>query len=160
MYGSNEGESPKQKLRSWLKMAITTKKVFKGFVQEHVMNIMLDEAEIESGYDIQTTEENLVTTQLQIVIDEFKNWYSPYEQKQTPNRYEAFKSWILGLPSCFSVQYEYYPIHQTMKGWFENCGETYKGEPGSKESDLYYYLTTREFEVLCKKHGVPGITSI
>lgn len=118
-------------------MATTNKLIFKEQVQKHVLDCLSTDY-TEKPYE-----------QLKIVVDEFKNWYCAYEQKRTPNKYEAFKEFMLGLPSCFNIEYEYYKISQTMKTWFEACGEVYK-EP-KNESDLYYHLVTREFATLCKK---------
>lgn len=121
----------------------TTNKEFKVQVQEHITNGALSE---EHGETIQE--------QLQAVVSEFTSWYSPYEQKRTPNKYEAFKEFMLGLPSCFNIEYYYDQISNTLRTWFEACGETYEEKPKDEEAKLYYHLVTREFERLCKLNGV------
>jgi hypothetical protein len=121
----------------------TTNKAIKDQIQKHII-----EGLSEDTY--QSTK-----MQLQQVKEEFYNWYSPYEQKRTPNKQEAFKEFMNGLPSCLNMEYTYHGIHTTMRSWFENAGETYK-EPkdDSKEADLYGSLIYREFNTLCKKNGV------
>jgi hypothetical protein len=120
----------------------TTTKAFKDQVQKHIL----------SGLSTDETED--VKQQLQNTVDGFKNWYTLYEQKITPNRYDAFKEWLLGLPSQMSIEYTYYNIFQTLKTWFENCGAVYEEKDSDVEAPLYYHLVVREFMTLCKKNGV------
>lgn len=121
----------------------TTNKFFKDQVQGHIMDSVLSE---DYGETVQE--------QLQAVLDEFKSWYSPYERKMNPGVHMGFKNWMLGLPSCFNIEYEYYHISQTLRKWFETCGEVYKERDSDKEAELYYHLITREFETLCRKNGL------
>lgn len=123
-------------------MMKTTKKEFKNQVQEHILN-SLDEQETTNPKE-----------QLQNVVSEFKNWYSPYEQKMHPNRQEAFTDWMNGLPSCLNTEFTNYGINQTLKSWYENCGETYKEHDSDKESQLYRNLVYREFNTLLKKNDL------
>lgn len=120
----------------------TTKKEFKEQIREHILACLSD--------DVKTD----VKEQLQNVVCEFHSWYGPYEQKRTPNKHEAFKGFLLGLPSCFNAEFTHYGISQTLKGWFERCGETYKEQEVDKEVKLYYHLVTREFQWFCQKNGV------
>lgn len=120
----------------------TTNKVFKAQIQEHVLERLCTDY----------TEDP--KQQLEGVINEFKSWYSPYEKKRTPNRYEAMKEFLLGLPSCLDVEYTYYNISQTLKNWYENVGETYKQNDSDKEAIWYYHLVIRELFNLCNKYKV------
>jgi len=120
----------------------TTNKEFKAQVQEHILD------------NLSTDEYTEPMFQLNQVVEEFKNWYSPYEKRQHPNRQEAFTNWLNGLPSCLHVEYMNYSINQTLKQWFENCGMIYKDRDSDKESELYRNLIYREFRTLCKKHNV------
>jgi hypothetical protein len=133
----------------------TTSKCFKEQIQGHILNGMLDRDELKSGYGIETNEDNLVRTQLMTVTNEFSSWYGPYERKMHPNRQDAFTNWLDGLPSCLSTEFEYYNVHQTVKSWYENCGETYKHqEPSDKEYTLYKNLVYREFNNLCRQNKI------
>ena len=120
----------------------TTNKQFKEQVQKHIMERLSED---------ETTE---LKGQLQNVADEFSSWYSPYEQKRTPSRYMAFKEFMLGMPSVLNAETYYDEIHNNLKSWFENCGESYKNQPEDKEATIYYHLVTRELETLCKKNNV------
>lgn len=118
----------------------TTNKQFVELVRAHVIEHLSDE---------ETTE---VSGQLQNTMNEFKSWYSSYEQKRTPNMQTAFKDFLLGLPSCLTVEFTYHNISLTLKAWFEACGEEYREKECSIESDLYYHLVVREFFKLYEKH--------
>lgn len=127
----------------------TTNKEFKAQVQGHIINEVLDEE-----YGTTTAE------QLQAVIDGFTKWYGKFERKAYPSVYDGFKNWMLALPSQVNIEFEDYKIHETLKGWFEACGEPYKEMAKNedlateRERNTYYHLVTREFDTLCKKHGV------
>jgi hypothetical protein len=121
----------------------TTKKEFKEQVQKHVLESL--------------SEEHGTTTkdQLQSVVEGFKNWWGPYEQKRNPSKYGAFKDWTMCLPSEINVEYRHYAMEDNVKSWFNACGEEYK-EPKdeSKTHDMYLHLVTREFDTLCKKNNI------
>lgn len=122
----------------------TTSKCFKEQVQNHIID------GLDPDENFETLPEKLLST----IID-FTNWYGAYEQRNYPKRQEAFTSWLDGLPSSLSTEFEYYKVHQTMKSWWENCGETYKyKEPTDKEYQLYKNLIYREFQTLCKQNDV------
>lgn len=120
----------------------TTKKEFKEQVQQHILECL------------STDETTNQKEQLERVIKEFMNWYSPYEKKRTPNRQQAFSEFLMCLPSCLSVEYEHHNIYHTLKSWYENCGATYKEQDTTKESQLYHNLIYREFNTLIKKNGL------
>lgn len=117
----------------------TTTKEFKAKVQMHIIE------------NLSTDETTDFHTQLQDVVDNFHSWYGAYEQKRTPNHYDAFKEWLLCLPSSIFAEYREYAIHEIMGEWF---GEDFKPQKPEKEINLYYHLFIREFEILCKKEGV------
>lgn len=112
----------------------TTNKLFKSQVQEHILNNMSED--------------------FGNVIKDFQSYYHPTTQKLIPNRQEAFTSWLQGLPSTLDVEYTNHGIHETLKTWFENVGETYKDRDSDKEAQLYYNLVYREFNTLLKKNDL------
>jgi hypothetical protein len=123
-------------------MMRTTSKAFKEQVQEYILNGLSE----DYGTDTQA--------QLQGVINDFHSFYSPYEQKRTPNHQEAFKEFLNGLPSSLHTEYTHYGINQTLKSWFENNGETYKDKPTDKELDLHHHLVYRELNTLLKQNNL------
>lgn len=129
----------------------TTNKEFKDQVQAHILDRLHTEDELINKLTVKSNYYHFV---LQEVVKEFKNWYGPYEQKFTPNKYAAFQNWLMGLPSQFSVEFTNYGINQALKQWFETCGESYKEQSSDKELQTYLHLITREFNTLCKKNGV------
>lgn len=120
----------------------TTKKEFKEQIQEHILN------------RLSTDETENPKEQIQNVIAEFHNWYSPYEQKHTPNCQEAFSNWLNCLPSGINLEWTYRGVNKTLKSWFENMGETYKDRDTDKEAILYHHLVYREFNTLAKKNDL------
>lgn len=120
----------------------TTKKEFAEQVREHIVNRLSEDKYTE------------LPLQLNAVVEGFKNWYVPYEQKRTPNRQAAFIGWLMRLPSELSVEFTNHGVYETLKSWFENCGEPYKEQSSDKELHWYLHFIHREFSNLCKKNGV------
>ena len=120
----------------------TNNKEFKSQIQEYILNGLSED------YGTTTKE------QLQGIISDFHSFYSPYEQKRTPNRAEAFKDFLNGLPSSLHTEWTNYGINQTLKGWFENVGEPYKEKDSSKELELHHHLVYRELNTLLKKNDL------
>ena len=120
----------------------TTKREFKQQVQEHIIERL--------GTDYYTE----LKDQLQDTVTQFNDWWGDYEQKHQPNKHEAFKDWLLGLPSQLNIEYCDYNISSSLREWFRNCGEEYKEQGITKERIWYMHLITREFATLCKKNGV------
>jgi hypothetical protein len=123
-------------------MMRTTSKAFKEQVQEYIINGLSDDNQTE------------LKSKLEDVVSDFHSWYSPYEQKRTPNRQEAFKEFLNCLPSSIHTEYTHYRINQTLKSWFENNGETYKDKPTDKELDLHHHLVYRELNTLLKQNNL------
>jgi len=119
----------------------TTKKEFKVLVQNHIL--------MEVAYNDETDTHG---EDLQNVVDGFLNWYSPYEQKQIPNKHNAFMDYCMGLPSNFNIKFTDYDISLQLKEWFNKCSEEYK--PSKNEAKLYLHLVAREFTNLCKAYNV------
>jgi hypothetical protein len=131
-----------------LKMTVkvkTNSKVFRAEVRKHVIDCL------------STDYTEVLEEQLSNVVEDFHNWYGPYEQKRNRNVYEAFKDWLMGLPSSLSVEYEYYRFTEVLKAWFEACGAEYREQDSEKEYQLYMHLVTSEFEKLCKENNIEFI---
>jgi hypothetical protein len=120
----------------------TNSKCFKEQVQTHLIE------RLSTDYTTNLKE------QLQNVVNEFTNWYGPYEQKQRPNRQDAFIDWLWGLPSCLNAEYENYNISLAYRSFFENCGMQPRYTDQDKMNFYYMYWIFREFQTLCKKEGV------
>ena len=111
----------------------TTKKEFTSQVQRHIIE------------RLSTDETENLREQLKNVTKDFYNWYSPNEQKRTPNTYTAFIEFLKCLPSSINIDFSDHDVHNTLKTWIENCGETYVTPKSQHEFDLYLHLITREF---------------
>lgn len=117
----------------------TTNKDFKKQVQRHILEHLNDE---------ETTD---TKKQIRNVISEFENYSKGLKFH---NIQDAFISFLQCLPSCLSVEFEYYEINKNLKEWFRNCGETYQEREPEEEANLYYYLIFRELKSLCKIYKV------
>jgi len=117
----------------------TTNKDFRKQVQQHILEHLNDE---------ETTD---TKKQLENVVSEFANYSKGLKFH---NIQDAFTSFLQCLPSCLSVEFEYYEIYKNLKKWYESCGETYQEREPEEEANLYYYLIFREFKKLCKIYNV------
>jgi hypothetical protein len=120
----------------------TNSKCFNEEVQKHIIE------------RLSTDQTEVLKEQLQDVVDEFKNWYGPYEQKRNPNIQSAFINWLWGLPSCINQEYENYEITQAYNSFFINCEALPKETEQEKINMYYMYWIFKGFKALCKKEGV------
>lgn len=121
-------------------MAVTTRKAFTDAVRKHIEEIL----STDHTTDLQE--------QLQNVVNGFHNWYTKYEQKVTPNYWDALKSWFMGLPSEINVEYRHFESSELLKQWIEVAGEVYKER--KNEHETYLHLVSREFAALCRLHKI------
>ena len=129
----------------------TTTNAFKNKVQQHIIDRLgatWDEFNQRENDDATTAE------RLQNVVDEFKSWWCPYEQRRNPNRGEAFKEFLQCLPGCLNAEFTYYAQRETLREWHEQTPEESERYTDEQIVYNYYYLIYREFVTLCKKHNV------
>lgn len=129
----------------------TTTNIFKTKVQNHIIDRLgntWDEVN-------QRENENATTAErLQNVVDTFNSWYCPYEQRRTPNRGDAFRSFLQGLPGCLNAEFTYYAQRETLREWHEQTAEEAECYTDEQITNSYYYLIYREFVTLCKKNNI------
>lgn len=129
----------------------TTTKEFKNKVQQHIIDRLGNPWDYENDHE----NENATTAEkLQNVVKEFKNWYCPFEQRRTPNRCEAFKSFLQGLPSCLNAEFTYYNQRESLREWHEQTEAEAERYNDLQIEAAYYHLIFREFTTLCKKYQV------
>lgn len=117
----------------------STSKAVKEKIQDYIIQCL------------STDETTDLQSQLECVVKAFHNWYSPYEQKSTPNHAEAFAVFLMCLPSELSVDYYDYEMREHLIKWLGESDKTYTD---SEVNTRYLWLIYREFAVLCKKHKV------
>lgn len=129
----------------------TTTNIFKTKVQNHIIDRLGDTWDEVN----QRENENATTAErLQNVVDTFYSWYNPYEQRRTPNRCEAFKSFLQGQPGCLNAEFTYYAQRETLREWHEQTPEESERYTDEQVENNYYYLIYREFITLCKKNSI------
>jgi len=114
----------------------TNKKVFKEQVQAYIIQSMNHE----------NVHEKDIREQLQCTVKDFYSYYV------RGNIQSEFISFMQGLPTGFNIDYTYHNISEVVKGWFENCGETYVQK--DNETDFFYKIIYREFSKLCREYNV------
>ena len=129
----------------------TTTNIFKSRVQAHII------ARLGNPWseDTQSENENATTAErLENVVAEFNRYYCPYEQRRHPNRGEAFRDFLQGLPSCLNAEFTYYEQRQTLREWHEQTEAEAASYTDEQITRNYYHLIYREFCTLCKIHNV------
>jgi hypothetical protein len=129
----------------------TTTNYFKTKVQNHIID------RLGNTWDevTETENENATTAErLQNVVNEFYRWYCPYEKRRNPNRGEAFKDFLQGLPGCLNAEFTYYAQRETLREWHEQTPEESERFTDEQVCNNYYYLVYREFVTLCKKNNI------
>jgi len=103
---------------------------------------------LEYGQD---TEKMTIPEKLQFVLNTFRN-EKRYEIVRI-GEYEAFKDWLMGLPSSINIDYMNYKIIQLTKLWKlipDNATEKQE----KKILTNWFNFITMKFFMLCKKHKV------
>ena len=91
---------------------------------------------------------------LKFLYDTFcSEYWTFHKQYHKNNIHEAFKSWMMGLPSCFNVEFRNYDILQIAKKWGSiPVDATEKQEDKTIES-WFGFITHKTFQ-LFTKHGI------
>lgn len=113
-------------------------KEIKQEIQAHILECI----ELEEEYET-------VSEELEQVIGGFQRWWSDHEQIR--NHQEAFTSYLMCLPSEFTVEFQTYSMEQRLEGWLGKGSREYTTD---EISTRYYWLIYREFHTLCRKHKV------
>lgn len=108
-------------------MPTTNSNVFRNQVQRHVLNSIEEPAT------------------LQDVLEDFNNWYSRHEQRQHPNRQEAFQNWLMCLPTSMSVYYQDALMEDAVQRWFETAEIPFNKKKNFDYPQYYLYLVSKEF---------------
>lgn len=134
-------DTPKQKPKSEDIMK-TTRKEFYLKVQNHIAE------------RLSTDETTDRTEQLRQVVEEFCDWWSPYEKRRTPNKQAAFIDFLRGLPSSLYVDFWHEDQRQHLQEWHEQSEtEAARYSDAAVEAN-YYNLIFREFCKMCKAAGI------
>ena len=132
-------------------MIKSTCKEFKEAVQNYIIDCL---GPVWDGKNQEENDEAPVNEKLQNVVNCFNSWYCPFYKKNYPNIQEAFKQFLQGLPDCLNIEYDYYSIHEIVKGWFKQTEEEASKYNIADTEKLYYWYIYREFCRLCKKYKV------
>ena len=119
-------------------------------LNENVFSYILNAID-GSGYDRELTTD---TEKLQFVADCFKSEYAyPENIKRYGSYQETFRQWIMGLPSCFNIDYSYCDIIRIAKEW-GSIPQNATNKQENKIIDNWFNLIANKTFQLMKKHKV------
>mgnify|MGYP006921440575 CR=1 FL=1 len=104
-----------------------------------------------SGYDRELTTE---TEKLQFLADCFKSEYAyPQNIKRYGSYQETFRQWIMGLPSCFNIDYTYCDIIRIAKEWQSIPQNATDKQEDKITGNWFNFIASKTFQLM-KKHNV------
>lgn len=118
----------------------TSNNVFRTQVQNYIINQLTPHCSID------------IPESLEEVVESFKAYDSPYNQKRIPNKQARFIDFLQGLPSTIAIDFENAAIEEILEEWFTACEQPYKPKPNY--TDHFYYFVADNFQRLCKKYHV------
>ncbi len=97
---------------------------------------------------------NTDTERLQFVADCFKDQYLfPDNLKRYGTYQEVFRQWLMGLPSCFNIDYENYRIIEIAKEWGSIPIDATDRQEGKILSNWFNFIAAKTI-MLMGKHGI------
>lgn len=122
----------------------TNSKQVKAAIQQYIIDSLDNSCHPESGDDL--------TSKLTLVCDEFKSAAVFANNIKRYGTWQAvFIDWLMGLPSCLSIEYYTKEILELMASWGLPLPVNKTEQDGE---DLYRQLIYVNFLDLCKKHKV------
>ena len=134
----------------------TNSKAVKEAVKKHIIECLQGSCSVADGY----APDDDTKGQLEYFVAEFKNWYNPCERQRDKILHNAFRSFLQGLPSCFSYPFTYFEIRQVVRSWLQQTKEDADKYDDEEVCSLYFYLLYREFLAVCKKNKVDFISKV
>jgi len=118
------------------------------FVRAQVRGYILESIDSDE-YEVVTTTEK---EKIKFLIDTFKKEYLyPENLRYYKTTENVFINWLLGLPSCFNIEFTNYDIIQRCKVWGVDVSTPKKEDNCIKN---FRYIILREIKALCKKHEI------
>jgi len=91
---------------------------------------------------------------LQFVLDCFRSEFlHPYNLKRYGSVSECFRQWLMGLPSCFNVDFENYKILELAKKWQCIPQDASERQEDKILENWFSWITNKTFQLM-KKNGV------
>ena len=98
------------------------------------------------------------TEKLQFLYNTFisEYWHEYNKKYYKGNIYKCFESWLMGLPSCFNIDFENYKVIKI--GYLWNSFEGFEGKRLEKKRDFicknwFNFITVKTFQ-LFKKYKI------
>lgn len=96
------------------------------------------------------------TEKLQFLADTFKSEYvSPDNLKRYGSYQEVFRQWIMGLPSSFSVAYDYSCIIKLAKSWGSIPQNATAAQENKIIANWFNLIASKAFQLMKKYNVLP-----
>lgn len=91
---------------------------------------------------------------LQFIADTFKSEYAyPENIKYYGSYSNCFRNWLMGLPSCFNIDFENYRIIEIAKQWGSLNADANDKQEDKIIDNWFNFITCKTFQLM-KKHKV------
>lgn len=106
------------------------------------------------GYDIPS--DSLITTEgkLRFLHDTFiKEYWYPQNQQRYSTKENAFREWLMGLPSCFNIEFENYKILELARLMGSLPQDSTESQEDKIINNYFNYTACKVFK-LFRKFGI------
>ena len=94
---------------------------------------------------------NTNAEKLQFLADRYKSEYSfPYNLRRYGSHQICFQNWIMGLPSCFNVDFENYRIVEIAKEWNDLNEQSTERQIDKIINNWFNYIASKTIQLMGK----------
>lgn len=91
---------------------------------------------------------NTTEGKLEFLMDTFKSEYGWCIERL--GIYKAFQEWLMGLPSCFNIEFRNYDILQLAKEWNSIPQDATERQEGKILENWWNFITVKTFQLFSK----------
>jgi len=114
-----------------------------------IVNAYILDAISSEGYDKQL---NTNAEKLQFLADCYKSEYSfPDNLRRYGSHQICFQNWIMGLPSCFNIDFENYRIIEIAKEWNDLNEQSTERQTDKIIANWFNYIAAKTIQLMGKK---------
>ena len=101
------------------------------------------------GYDVNAYEVHTNQGKIDFVYKCFVSeyWYTEHKRYYKGNEMLAFESWLMGLPSCFNVDFQNYRIIEIAKEWGSLPAEASEKQEDKIINNWFHFIAVKFFQL-------------